>query len=255
MNRDELERLDARGYVVVDAVTYVVRDYESSLANPRAFVCADGITYWLKSSAQQGLAAELIAGRLAARVSMGPIARIIRVAQEALPPDGTADHLQGLVVGSMDVKDSVNGRELHKFLPPGGSFDPRKVDAASRAGVVVFQTWIGASDSQVLVELTTGRIHSIDHGDCFGSLASPEPLEVVVTDIPGIPADIGRTKKLVLPALERIEAVTDAYIIEALAGLPSALRGRGAQRQSGRRARRLPLRRSGGWRAAGADGD
>lgn len=221
MERASLERLDRQGYRVLNAVTYVGGAGTSSLANPQAFICADGATYWLKSSAQQGLAAELIAGRLAARVSAGPVSQVIWVPPEALPPSGVANHLQGLVVGSRDVRDSVNARELGRVLPPDGSFDVRVIDGASRARVVVFQTWVGASDSQVLVELMTGRVHSIDHGDCFGSLASPTALGVIVTDIPGVSGELGRSRSLVLPAIEQIETVTNDEILQAVAGVPS----------------------------------
>ena len=62
-----LERRDRAGYVVLDALTManLARRPRSSAswANPSAYICVDGGTYWLKAAAQQGLVAELVAGR------------------------------------------------------------------------------------------------------------------------------------------------------------------------------------------------
>jgi len=119
-------------------------------AQPNTFVCADGKTYWVKGRAQQGLVAELIAGRLAAKVGAGPLARVIRVPHEALPTGGQAAHLEGVIVGLEDVPNTVNGRELAGILGPG-VLPAAGIDPVSRALVFVFQTWIGVGDTQVLV--------------------------------------------------------------------------------------------------------
>src|SRR5260370_41681169 len=65
-----------------------------------------------------------------------------------------------------------------------GDFDPKLVDPPARALVVAFQAWIGVADVQILVNLKTGRIRSIDHGDCFmatGHLTGPV-LTIVPSD-------------------------------------------------------------------------
>ncbi len=123
--------------------------------------------------------------------------------------------------GSEDQPGTVNARELQPFVQ-SGQFQASLIDAQSRAQIVAFQTWIGVGDSQVLVSLTDGRIYSIDHGECFGNLPDPAgTLTVVVTDIPGVNPDVGRESVYVLPALDRIEAVTHETLLSAVAQVPS----------------------------------
>lgn len=94
-------------------------------------MCVDGKTYWVKDKAQQGLVAELIGRRLAAKVGAGPISRIIRLTPEAAKADGSQNHLLGVVVGSEDEKNLINTRDLGLLAP--GDFDPKLVDPSARA--------------------------------------------------------------------------------------------------------------------------
>lgn len=130
MNLDSnaLASLDGRGYVVLEAIAHAGLSSMSTHARPNAFICIDGRTYWLKGNAQQGLVAELIAGRLAKKVGAGPGTRIIRVTHEALPPGGAADHVEGIVVGSEDERETVNARDLQPFVA-SGQLAPDMVDA------------------------------------------------------------------------------------------------------------------------------
>ena len=73
-----------------------------SHATPHAFVCVDGNTYWIKRKAQQGLVAELVAGRLGAIVGATAPGVIANVVPEAMPADNPPNHLLGLGVGSRD---------------------------------------------------------------------------------------------------------------------------------------------------------
>jgi hypothetical protein len=66
MDRDDLLRLDAQGVEQLLALAYAGPPRAGSHSTPHAFVCSDGKTYWVKRSAQQGLVAELVAGRVAA---------------------------------------------------------------------------------------------------------------------------------------------------------------------------------------------
>ena len=89
-----LNKLDGRGYTVLEAITDANLGQPQTYSRPNAFICVDGKTYWVKAKAQQGLVAELITGRLAARVGAGPIAKIIRVTPEVLLRPGTSELVQ-----------------------------------------------------------------------------------------------------------------------------------------------------------------
>ncbi len=215
-----LLKLDKMGYTVLEALTTAALAPSATYSKPNAFVCIDGRTYWVKGTVQQGLVSELIAGRLASRIGAGPAARIIRVTPEAAPKDGSANHLLGVVVGSEDKAGMVNARDLSP-LASSGQFQPGLVEPESRARVIVFQSWLGVGDSQVLVGVADGKVLSIDHGDCFGALTSPANLPVsVVTDIPGVSPDVGREAVHVLAAVARVEAVTDTDLLGAIAQVP-----------------------------------
>lgn len=219
IDQASLARLDGQGYTVLEALTHAGLVQSQTHAHPDAFVCIDGKTYWIKGTAQQGLVAELISGRLAHKVGAGPVARIIRVTPDVLPAGGGADHLKGVVVGLEDVSGAVNGRDLQPFIADG-RFKPGLVDLASRACVVVFQTWVGAGDPQVLVQLSNGNVMSIDHGDCFGATSVQADPVVVVTAIPGVPQDVGKEEKYVLPTVDRISSITDGELMDAVCGVP-----------------------------------
>lgn len=182
MDRGQLDRLDARGYEALDAVSHVRGPPQPSLASPHAFVAVDGKTYWVKANAQRGLVNELIGGRLASSVGIGPSARIVRVPAEALPSGGSAAHLTGTLVGVEDIPGTVNARELQ--LLGISSLDPAKVSAADRALVVAFHTWTATDDAQVLLDLGTGRMYTIDFGDSFSDVSGDPSL--VVLDLPGL---------------------------------------------------------------------
>lgn len=221
IDQPSLARLDADGYNVLEAITDANLGRPTTLSRPNAFICLDGSTYWVKNASQQGLVAELIGGRLAAKVGAGPLARIIRVTLDVLLADGSLNHLEGVVVGIHDVPSTINSKDLAPFVG-SGQFQPGLIDPVSRGGAIVFQSWLGsAGDPQVLIGLTTGSIACIDHGDCFGStdtLSDPVP---IVTPIPGVGADVGKRQGHMLPTIERIEAISDRELLEAVSRIPS----------------------------------
>jgi hypothetical protein len=219
MDRSELDALDSDGYVVLDAITHVKAPPGATLATPHAFAALSGKIVWVKAAAQQGLVAELVAGRLADRVGAGPLARIIRVPVEALPPDGSANHLEGVVVGTDDLAGGVNDRELAAI--GGGPLDPAKIDPTSRARVVAFQTWLGVGDNQVLIDVARGLIYSIDHGQCLENVGTLSDPVLVVHPIPGLPNEHGRDAACIDAAVAEIESVSDAELLEAVARVPS----------------------------------
>lgn len=212
-----LARMDAQGYEELVALTDDNRQ-AATLSKAHTFICDDGRTYWLKGKAQHGLVAELVAGRLAALVGAGPVARIVRVTSEALPADGSCEHLLGVIVGSEDEKAAVNSRELDQLAPP--EFNPELLDPESRALVVAFQTWIGVKDVQVLVNFKSGRIGSIDHGDCFSDTTAGDEPKLNRLTIKGVPDSLGSDQVSLGGAAKKIEEVTDQEILEAVARVP-----------------------------------
>ncbi len=85
---------------------------------------------------------------------------------------------------------------------------------------MAFQTWIGAGDSQVLIDLATGEVLSVDHGECFGTVNALTDPTIVATDIPGVRPGLGKTRQLVDDAVDVIEAIQDSQLLEAVAGVP-----------------------------------
>ncbi len=120
------------------------------------------------------------------------MAQIINVPPQALPSSGEANHLSGIVVGIEHVPESVNSKGVRKLLDRG-DFDPSKVDSASRARVVAFQSWVGVGDVQVLIKLTDGTVFSIDHGECFGATSPLSNPTLTVATIEGVPGMSGRS--------------------------------------------------------------
>ena len=213
-----LTSLDARGYDVREALSWEGRTSPTTHSAAHTFICVDGKTYWVKGRAQQGLVSELIGGRLAARVGAGPVARIIRVTPEATPADGSADHLIGVVVGSEDEQNVINNRDLDRLA--ARDFDAQLVDPRARALVVAFQTWIGVGDVQVLINLKSGKIRSIDHGECFTATQQLTAPSLNLVSIKGVPDTLGNEAASVAAAADQIEAVTDQQILDAVAGIP-----------------------------------
>jgi hypothetical protein len=73
VDADALAKLDARGFTVLESIGHdrpPPAGSHATHATAHAFVCVDGNTYWIKRKAQQGLVAELVAGRLGARSSV-----------------------------------------------------------------------------------------------------------------------------------------------------------------------------------------
>lgn len=219
-----LHRLDRRGVATVEAIAYDrppstdTRTY----SRPHAFVCDDGATRWLKRSAHHGLAVELIAARVGARVAASPDAAPTLLTNAVEIPGGTdVSHLIGLGVGIEDVGSSENVKQLAK-LAQGGVFDPTHIDANSRARATVFQTWLGVvQDVQVLVQLTTGKVQSIDHGYAFGDEANDTNPTVVHRDIDGVPNSVGRSRRAILGVVQQIEDLDDDLLLRDFAGVPN----------------------------------
>ncbi len=213
--------LDAKGYTVVEAIT--TRDDLAAAtgthAEPNAFLGVDGKSYWVKARAQQGLVSELIAGRLAHEVGAGPNARIIRVTPECFASNAVIQRLVGVFCGIEHVHGVINSKDLQPLLA-NGSFKPDSIDPQSRAVTVVFQTWLGMADQQLLVGVQNGRVYTIDHGEWFNDGRASLPIQMVVAPIPGVDETVGRDVNLVDVPLRRIESLSDADLLTAVSQVP-----------------------------------
>lgn len=220
MELADLEGLDAAGFDPVEAITYDRAPPGGSHANPHAFVCDDGNTYWIKRKAQNGLSSELIAARLGKRLGASPGGVPVRLT-DGLAPDGVdVSHLIGLGVGIEDTENAENVKQLPQYLKDG-SFDPSHLDASSRARLIVFQTWIGVEvDTQALVQFSSGKVLSIDHGSAFGSTTDQSKPRVIKLDIPGVPDTVGTDATNVRRAVSAVEQLSDEEILSAVAKMP-----------------------------------
>jgi len=220
MDAQALAFLDQTPPEILDAIAHVKAPPQASLATPHAFLTTSGMTYWVKAQSQFGLETELIAGRLAARMNAGPASAIVRVAPQALPADGSAAHLRGVVVGTVDIPGAINNREL--ALLGISVLDPAVIDPFQRAVVVTFQTWIGLDDLQVLIDMTSGRIASHDHGGCFGDVSTSGVPALALLDLPGLDRAHGSYAGHVAAAVARVESISDDELLESVARVPNA---------------------------------
>ena len=219
MDAQALAALDSTGLEVLDAIAHVKAPPMASLTTPHAFLTSAGSTCWVKAQSQYGLETELIAGRLASAVGAGPMAHVVDVPAQALPPGGIAGHLHGVLVGTEDVAASVNNRELH--LVGVTTLDPRVLDASQRAVVVTFQTWIGLDDLQVLIDLRSGRVMSHDHGGCFSNTTSAHDPGLALLELPGIDRAHGRDGSCLAAAVARVESLSDDDLLRAVSRVPT----------------------------------
>ena len=219
ITRELLENLDARAYSVVQMITHAGRK-SGTLSDSNTFIGIDGKVYWVKNRSQQGLVAELVAGRLAALLGIGPPTRIVHVPDEAIPSSGEGRHLVGLGVGSEDMVGTVNTKDLPQIL--GATvLDPKVIDARSRTMVTGFRTWIGATgDPQALLNLQDGTVYTIDHGDCFSDVTARADPVITLVHIHSVGDDVGKDEPSVKAAVRRINHMDDRTILEAVAGMP-----------------------------------
>jgi hypothetical protein len=220
---DALRALDSAGVRVVEALKHEKNAPRQSHATPPLFVCEGGLSCWLKRQAQQGLVAELVAGRLGALTGASANAVVVRVQEPALPigPDGSrllTSHL-GLNVGSEDLPETENFRYLQERGVQW--LDPAALDVGSRARVLLFQSWLGVSDTQILVRLTTGELFSLDHGEWGADPTSRTQPTIVET--PGVPVDFARERSTIEPELRRVEAISDEHLLRAVGCVPDEL--------------------------------
>ncbi len=183
-------------------------------------LAVDGHNYWVKVRAQQGLVAELICGRLGHLLGVAPNAAIIRIIKEVVVSHQTAGDLVGILAGTVDVVGTINPKDMGRIAPEL-KLDEKNVDALSRANVVIFQTWIGAGDPQVLIDPGTGKVLSIDHGGALADTTNQGAPTLVVAPIPGLPDTYGSKAGARFELVERIESLSEEEILEAVSRVPT----------------------------------
>jgi len=197
--------------------------------------CAGGTEYAVKFMGNpQGnmvLARELGFGRAARLLGeTTPEVAIVEITQAFLDVTPQIPFRQpGLAVGSRWVAgafDTKLGGATGPFLPE------------DLARVIIFQTWAAGQnqDPAGLVEITTGRTWSVDHGYyCYPNTipAPPDtgPGGVVVPGGLQPAAAIGQARDKMDPVLDLLEQLTFDSIIGAFAGAPYVW-GTGAQERA-----------------------
>lgn len=215
---DELAALDAYGVQEVVAINHVrsSTDDPGSATTPHLFTFEDGNGYWVKRT---GTTSELIGGRLAAAASSGPASVVTRVDASACPENGSANHLMGLGVGSLDVPRTVNSKRLHAVVAPT-AFSPDMIDMASYAQAEVFYAWTAMADPQVLINVQVGTVSTIDYGGGLTNLTNA-PLVKVTIQLPGFTVTISPTIADYERAVAAIEAISAETILECVARVPN----------------------------------
>ena len=213
-----LRKLDAEGVASVVARAAAPLELSFSYSAPRAFLCSDEAIWWLKSKAQQGLVAEVVAGRLAKLAGAGPGASPVLVGAEALAGQLGLNRFRGHVVGIEHRPGVISSKKLADFL--SGHSIGLPIDVASRAIVIAFQTWLNVEDAQVLVNTLTGQVETHDHGETFRELKKGPPSRIVVARIPGVADHAGLSRPELELAVRRIEAITPDEILWAVSGIP-----------------------------------
>lgn len=211
-----LHGLNMQGLSSLVALTWAGFAPVETTSKPAKLICSDGHAYWVKSSVQDGLIAELVAGRIAAYLNAGPDANVI-IVDEALgayltPPDS------GYMVGIRDVSDAVNARDVHTLGVPHLL---GMIDGASMARVIAFQTWLGILDNQLMI-LPDGTVVSIDHGACFDERSMLNPM--MVRFVPGVYFGVAKKREYLEPVIRQIEAFTIDNLITAVSRVPEDVR-------------------------------
>lgn len=213
-----LRLLDATPVTFLNALALGTHAASTS-TGPRTFICDDREEYWVKRRAPSGLLAELAAGRLAEKLGAGPHVAAVRVPWEALPRNHSLSEFAGTWAGVQHVPAGISARDVGVLLGTK-RLEVASLDEDSRALAIAFQTWLNDEDSQVLIDLQSGHVFSIDHGLCFRELLKGPPTRVVITPIPGIPDSFGLRAEPMDNALARIEALSEQDILAAMSRVP-----------------------------------
>lgn len=173
------------------------------------WVMEDGSIYWIKTTATDGLSAELIAGRLAHHLGIGAPVSAVRLA--------IGDEV---VFGSRDITGAVNSRDLKLFIPDLSTFDLAALDQATLGRTFAFQVWIGHSDPQWLIDFEDGRVYSSDHEKWHSDNGYRLAPRLLSARVPGMPDYLRAHGDITLDGVAAIEALTDETLILAVSAVP-----------------------------------
>jgi len=212
----KLRQLDAQNNTTTKAAAYLGPSGYLTYSPPHRFAGLDGIPYMVKTRAQGGKGAELIAGRLGSYLGIAPRTTVLEVGAAALPSDHSIDHLRGLHIATELLDSVMNSSELRAV---DIRLAPNQIDWASWAQVVCYQTWLFVGDPQAVIRMTDGKVFSIDHGKCFEQLLKGPPTSITVPDLPGA-SGVAFPDVHIVEAVEKIEAVPADAILAMVAGVP-----------------------------------
>lgn len=204
---------------IVVAWTHERGPRRQTLASPHLFLCDDGKRYWVKTRAQGGLFAELVAGRLGDLTGYAPRARVVEVVGAALPPDLPDVHPLGIFVGIEDIPGALNTKDDLREAIRAQTFAPATLDARSWIAASLFRLWLAAGDAQALVAPDTGHVWSHDHGDAFGAGFTTQ-IPAAPAYIPIAPGGPPALKEHLLPVLAAVMSVTNDQIVQTVARMP-----------------------------------
>lgn len=210
------------GYVALEALHVDPDRRSGTRAQGCVFVAEDGESYWLKHAnvgghVQGKLAAELVAGRVGAKLGVAPPVAVIHVSEAAVGINGEGREFVGTAFGSRAIPDTENSKTFGGFAVPLGA---ENIDGFQRARTVAFQTLIGQRDQQLLVRVTDGFLYSIDHEE-WDAFDGTGDMRLVVTPVSGLSESVGRSPEEVEAAVQRVESLSDGDLIDAVSCLPS----------------------------------
>lgn len=188
-------------------------------ASPARLICDDGRPYWVKSNESGSqvayrLASELVAGHIAYLLGIGPPVAVVDVCAAAVGDLQDGHNLVGVGFGSQDI----TGAESVDMLISQGVV--LRLDLWRVAAVVAFESWLGESDPQGVVDVTNGELYAIDHETW---LSQVQPATSLSPRVPrGLATNLGQRPLLThyQGAVDSIRALTPSQLSSVVESMP-----------------------------------
>lgn len=212
----EIRRRDAVQQEPIAAIAYAGPTGYRTYAPPHRFVGTDARTYLVKPRAQEGLGAELIAGRIGAFLGIAAETIVMEIGAASLPRNGSLDHFSGPQLAMRELEPVFNNEELVAY---GMSPLRDQVDWDSWSLVLCFQSWLYVRDAQAVLRWTDGKVFSVDHGNCFFELAKGPTTGVVAPSLHSVSGTRFDASRL-HAAVREIELIPEQILLELVSNVP-----------------------------------